>query len=120
MGVINGSRKREEEEHRVFMDFYRELVKIVPAEVAKAFKNISVPTVVNGVLQEHYRLELNAVDFMWWESVIQEGGRFKDTVSQVQRDVWDRLSKFANTDYMTEEEKSTLMDLVLEVGRRDA
>lgn len=113
VGIITGSRERETNEHKEFMRFYQELVKIVPEIIAKEFGSIQVPTLVDRKLQEGYRMELNVTDFLWWKNIIDdEGGRFRDGVNSVQRDIWDRLTKLVRDNALSEDERKNLLLLM--------
>ena len=112
VGIVTGSRERETREHKEFMRFYQELVKIVPEPIAKEFGSIKVPTTVKGRLQDGYRLELNVTDYLWWKTIIDEGGRFVEGSGSVQRDIWDGLTKLVRDNALTEDERKNLMLLM--------
>ncbi len=112
IAIITGARQKETEEHQQFMEFYRELVKIVPDDVAKSFKSISVPTTVGNKVEKDYRLELTVTDFMWWESIVlKEGGRFVQSVYEIQRNIWDRLNTLVKDHNLTEEQRAAMLTL---------
>jgi hypothetical protein len=112
ISIISGSREREKNEHDAFMEFYRNLVAIVPDNLAKEFGGVKVPTRHNGVITSSYNMELNAVDCMWWSSVIQdEGGRFAHGITSVQRSIWDRFNQMLGDGVMTDDERMALMAL---------
>lgn len=109
---ITSDRERITREHMMFLDFYQDLVKLIPDDLAKEFGSISAPTMTKGKNQEGYKMELNVTDYLWWKSVIEDGGRFVKGVSQVQRDIWDHLNKHVRQGALTDEQRMELIDLM--------
>jgi hypothetical protein len=113
ISIISGSRERDRQEHLAFMRFYKDLVKIVPADVAQAFGSVQVPTRFRGVVNDTYRMELNVTDVLWWETIIQnDGGRFVKPIASVQRDIWEQLNKQIRKGAMTDEERALLLTIL--------
>jgi hypothetical protein len=116
ISIITGSREREREAHQHFMGFYQELVRITPADVAKAFGSITAPTQHNGKIH-NYGLELTVTDCLWWKTIIEEGGRFTGSVSRVQRDIWERLNLQVREGWMNDENRHQLVSIMQEADQ---
>lgn len=112
IGFITGNRAQLTQDHMEFLEFYQDLVRIIPDDLATAFGSIVVPTMVNGEVHKGYRLQLNVTDYGWWRSVILDGGRFVESTFSVQRNIWDHLNSQTSEGSLTNEQKLELLNLL--------
>ena len=113
VGFITGNRAKITAEHEEFMHFYSELIKILPDELAREFGRISAPTWHKGQKRD-YQLELTVTDLMWWQTVVDDGGRFVEGALAVQREVWDHMNKSLRHGALTDEQKLQLLNIINE------
>lgn len=114
--IISGARERITREHMEFLEFYLQLVQVVPNDIATDFGRISSPVMI-GKTKHDYQIELTMTDFLWWKSAIMdEGARMVKTVGQIQRDIWDKLIQQIDSMALNEEEKGALMSALFNNG----
>lgn len=115
--IISGARERITREHIEFLEFYLQLVQVVPNDIAADFGRIPTPVMV-GRSKRDYQLELTMTDFLWWKSAIMDdGARMINTVGQVQRDIWDKLVTQVDAMTLNEDEKGALMNALFNNGK---
>jgi len=120
VSIISGSRERETNEHMAFLEFFKQLVGIVPDDMAREFGRINAPTTIKGNVDKSYQLELTVTDYLWWHGIIADDlGRFVDGPKAIQRQIWDRLTTLNRKHMLTEEQRSQLLGLVKEAEQVD-
>jgi len=110
VAFVKGDRDRVTQDHMEFLDFYQKLVSILPDDMAREFGRIDAPY-VKGSKTHGGQLELTVTDLMWWSTIFEEGGRFRDGTSVVQRNIWDHLNSAIRKGALSDEQKLYLLKL---------
>lgn len=112
-GMINASSERETKEHTEFLAFYETLVAAASPAVSIGFGTLSVSITRPGHADDKAGLMLTPADYLYWrEAILTDGYRFKGGVSFMKRQVFDAISKCADSHNMTPSERQAFIDLM--------
>jgi hypothetical protein len=106
-----GAKARRSTEHQEFLTFYRSLVETVPTEAIGLFGSMPV-NVFEAGKQEDWAIELTATDYIWWKKKIESGARFVVDPSEVQLAMLNRMSKKADMERLSPDERKSLIALM--------
>ena len=109
--IVLSSKRRVELEYEDFFKFYRALVEITDSEVAKAVGGTSITVVLLDKKEETYKLELTATDYLWWKEKVAVGLRFKFSMEAVKAAILGQMTKAAETNKLTAEERKQILSL---------
>jgi len=110
------AKSRRDEEYRQFLQFYRELVETVPAEVAKLFGTLNgVKCIVGKGVSADYGIQISATDYLWWkDEFVNKGTRFALPVEQVKAAILTHIAKKAEASGLTADERKELLTLLID------
>jgi hypothetical protein len=105
-------RKQELQE---FLDFYKAIVEIVPAEAAKQFGNMTVKVITTkDNTERNYGLMLTVVDYAWWVDQIKYNKvRIVGGPADVKQAILNRMSETIESYLTSAEHKKALMELLV-------
>lgn len=107
-----GAKARRDEEHQEFLRFYRSLVETLPTMATEAFGNLNGVKVTARKAAQSWGIELTVSDYLWWKHEIEQGARFVEGVAAVQTSMLHRLSKAAEAQRLSPEERKEMLSLI--------
>ena len=115
--IALGAKKRQDEEYSAFLAFYRELVETLPTEVTTLFGSMPRRVIENDEVVS-YNIMLTATNFVWWKAKIEKTGtRFTTGPVVTRLAMLDHISKKAETNSLSPEQRKALLALLLEAGQ---
>lgn len=110
--LMTGARDRISEEHADFLNFYEQLVRSISSDAVEAFGKMEIEVKDKGK-EETWGILLTAADFMFWKNAIEKRNvRFADTTDVVKSGMLNRMTRMAETERLTVEERNKLLDLL--------
>lgn len=109
-----GAKRRQEKEYADFIAFYRDLVENLPTEVTELFgklDNIPVRRWGSGKT-ENVGLILSVADLLWWTHEFEMKTRFVNGISYVKSEMLARLSRQAETERLSPDERKRLLAIL--------
>ena len=104
-----------EQELQEFLDFYKNIVELIPAEASKAFGRLSVEVYVYKTKRNaNYGIDLTVTDYVWWVDQFKYNKvRLIDSPIDIKHKILNRITETIESYLTSPEHKKALMELLV-------